>query len=131
MDLQLIGIAVFLALFIGRRVVAERGFSRLSADEKVRAMDGFARLRMVALIPILVIFGAVLGAERLGPSHQLAVTVGVLVLLLIYVAVANIYTVKKLVALGLPDHYRKSVYLSQCMQVAALAALIGSFVIVS
>ena len=128
MDLQTIGIVAFLALFIGRRIVAERGFRRLSAEEKVRAMDGFAKLRMVALIPILFIFGALLGVERFAPAHQLAVTVGVLALLLLYVAVANLYTVKKLVALGLPDHYRKSVYLGQCMQVAALAALIGSFV---
>ena len=110
-------------LLISSRFLMERALKRCSADEKINLIDAFARQRMFAYVPLLLILAASFIAMRIAPYAVGAVYLGSLAVLVIYVIYLSIASARKLRAIDAPAHYRRAFLTSRVLQVGALAAI--------
>ncbi|MCC6552100.1 MAG: hypothetical protein IT372_03635 [Polyangiaceae bacterium] len=119
------GFVVFLVLVGIGRILAERALRHLSADEKVRLIDGFSSLRAVLWVPSAALVVVAFAIQRRWPGHapeSLLFTVagGIGLVIATYAAV-----IRRLRALSLPDAYVRR------FLTARLLALAGSLILIA
>ena len=69
MDPYVIGLFAFVVCVLVSRVLSERAFRALPADQKVTLMDGFSGMRAYSMIPVLGILAVMFGLPQLVPAH--------------------------------------------------------------
>lgn len=112
-------IALMLAI-VASRIINERGYRILSAEEKLRLMDGFSSARAYSLIPLVIlicVFAFLLTQTALDKS---IVTGGYFTVLVVYVVLRSVWSHRKMKSLLMPATYRRYFTISQ------LLALLGT-----
>ncbi len=112
---------VFFAAIIASRVIHERGYRLLNAEEKVRLMDGFSRARAYSLIPILLLLGGYWLLITKTDFNRYVINSGYFGLLILYVVVRTWMNRKKLASLDLPPGYRRYFTISQIVSLIGVA----------
>ncbi len=114
----------FIALFVailGSRFVNERAYQKLTSDEKLRLMDGFSNVRAYSMVPLLVLMGLFWLLMTQTQLTRLVITMGYFGALVLYIAVRSILNRRKLIALAMPEAYRRSFTIAQIISLVGLA----------
>src|SRR5688572_11578125 len=110
--MEISGYVAILVGLIAARIINERGYRTLSAEEKVRLMDGFSAQRAYSLIPLVVLIGGYYFLTRTG-INQTALSAAYFGLLATYIVVLAVLNHWRLKTLGMPDAYRRNFTISQ------------------
>ncbi|MBI1763398.1 MAG: hypothetical protein HYR56_18390 [Acidobacteria bacterium] len=113
-------IALLVAIIVSR-IINERGYRRLSADEKVRLMDGFSAARAYSLIPLVILILAFYLMMTQTSFDPKVVSVGYFTLLIGYVIVRAVLNQRRMKTLQLPLVYQKYFTLSQVLSMLGVA----------
>jgi hypothetical protein len=128
MDKSIIGFIIFIATFIGGRLISERALRLLTDEQKGRLLQSFSKFRLVSLFGVV---GLVIGhyaLRSLVPNSyfaQSAVFVGVLVA---YLLISSLISFAKLKKMALPDNYINQFLLSTLIQYVGLFVFFGFMV---
>ena len=119
------GFVVFLLLMGIGRVIAESALRQLSAEEKVRLIDGFSTLRAFIWVPTVVLALVEYEVQRRWPGHPLETLLFTFacVIGLMIATYAGIF--RRLRALSLPEAY------VQRFLTARLLALTGALILLA
>ena len=115
------GIVALLVSMVLSRIINERGYRTLSADQKVRLMDGFSAQRAYSLIPMVVLVGAYFLLSTKTSLDPTMLAGGYFVLLVVYVVVRGVLNHRKMKSLEMPDIYRRYFMISQALSVLGFA----------
>ena len=119
--MEISGFVALFAAIILSRIIGERGYRRLSDDEKLRLMDGFSKARAYALIPLLILIGVYwLLLTKTGIDRNL-LTIFYFALLIGWVLLRTVLNQRKLAALDLPPAYRRTFTVAQVISLLGLA----------
>ena len=121
------GFIVLIATVIASRIINERGYKHLSAEEKVRLMDGFSKARAYAMIPAFIVIGGYFIIIKNTDMDRGVLTMVYFGLLILYVVIRTILNHKKMCELNMPDNYRKLFSLSQIISLIGVAWFFYSF----
>jgi hypothetical protein len=121
------GFIVLIATIIASRIINERGYRHLSAEEKVRLMDGFSKARAYAMIPAFIVIGGYFILIKNTDLDRGILTMAYFGLLILYVIVRTILNHKKMSELDMPERYRKMFSLSQIISLIGVAWFFYSF----
>ncbi|MDQ3635898.1 MAG: hypothetical protein M3405_15545 [Acidobacteriota bacterium] len=125
MDKSIIGLIVFIAAYIGGRLISERALKLLSENEKGRLLEGFSKYRIFSLIGVVVLVLIHISLQSFMPNSYFAslpVFVGILVL---YLLLSSIYSYTKLKNLEMPDNYINQFLLSTLIQYLGIFVFFG------
>jgi hypothetical protein len=114
------GYVALLAGIIVSRIINERGYRTLSADEKVRLMDGFSGQRAYSLIPLVILIAVYYFLSR-SAINQTVLAGCYFGLLAIYVVTLTILNHRKMKALAMPNTYRTYFAISQAASMLGIA----------
>jgi hypothetical protein len=121
------GSIVVFFLFMGcGRVLSERALGRLSAEEKVRLMDGFSSYRAVTWVPAVVLAVAVHALLLRWPAYAeeiLLLEVGAVLGILM---AAHALTLRRLRRMALPDIYVKRLIAARLLTLTGTVLLFAS-----
>jgi hypothetical protein len=119
--MEMSGFVALLAAIIVSRIINERGYRLLSADEKLRLMDGFSRTRAYALIPLAILIGAFYFLATSTALNSDALAIGYFVSLIGYIIVRAALNQRKLTTLQMPISYRKYFMTAQAISMLGVA----------
>ncbi len=119
--MQKSGFVAIIGAIIISRIISERGFRRLSDEEKVRLMDGFSAIRAYSMIPILLLIGAYWFIATRTVVSQQYLTIGYFGLFITYVVALAFLNQHKLHQLGLPSNYRRAFTIAQAIRFLGIA----------
>lgn len=125
--MQFSGILVLLITIVLSRILNERALRELTADEKVRLIDGFASARAYSLIPLVALAGGywlLLSKTKIDPQ---LLSVAYFGLILIWIAVRSVLNQRKLRELEMPATYRQRFLISQAISLGGFAWFCFSF----
>ena len=120
----MLGIVGMIIAVVVSRMVNEIGFRRLTAEEKIRLIDGFATTRLYSMLPILAalaLFWILSTQTSLDQTILSACFIGVI---LIYHVALMILNQRTLGRLDLPQNYRRTFLISQLLGCIGLVWLI-------
>jgi hypothetical protein len=108
-----IGIAGLFAGIFASRIIMERALRLLTAEDKLKLLDGFSKLRMFGSIPLLLALGLMMGAlflphEKIAPAYLAACVV-----FLASMVFQQFYVRRRLRALAVAEGYRRSAVRAQ------------------
>lgn len=121
----------WLALFggmVASRIISERGYRRLSTDEKVRLMDGFSATRAYSLIPLVALMAAFWLLSTRTAVDRTLMAVGYFGALVLYVVARACLTQRKLLRLQLPANYRRTFTVAQVVSFLGIAWFFFAFI---
>lgn len=119
--MQSYSIFVFLIAVVISRIVAEKGYRKLSDEEKLRLMNGFSKNRMYSLLIFVLMAGGMMYMLK-QTSLDRGVAMGVYLLVIaVYILVSMVINLRKVKSLEMPAVYRKSYAISQVVSLAGLA----------
>jgi hypothetical protein len=101
-----IGLAVLFAGLLGSRFLVERATKLLSAEEKVKLIDSFSRLRTFGALPMLPIAFLFFGVVHVPYEWRWPVTFAAFGLFVVYFVVINLMVSRKFSELGINASYR-------------------------
>jgi hypothetical protein len=119
--MQTSGFVALLGAVILSRFVHERGFRRLSEDEKIRLIDGSSASRTYAMIPLFVLIVAYWLLVTRTQIDKTLLTVGYFALLVVYLVARALLNWRKLVQLGLPFDYLRTFTIAQIISFIGIA----------
>ena len=125
MDPYVIGLFAFVVCVLVSRVLSERAFRALPADQKVTLMDGFSGMRAYSMIPVLGILAVMFGLPQLVPAHpRIGLFVG-LGLLLVYVVGMHVVIVRRLRAMEINPKYQRDFMFARHVSHLGMFVLFG------
>lgn len=119
--MKISGIIVLLVTIVLSRILNERALRELSAEEKVRLIDGFASARAYSLIPLVVLVGVywlLLTKTKLDPQLVSVLYFG---LIFAWIMVRTYLNQRKLRELEMPANYRQRFLISQAISLGGFA----------
>jgi hypothetical protein len=119
--MEMSGYAALLAAIIVSRIMSERGYRMLSADEKIRLMDGFSRARAHSLIPLAILIGTFYFLITSTTLNRGILAVGYFASLIGYIIVRAVLNQRKLTTLQMPISYRKYFMAAQAISMLGAA----------
>lgn len=119
--MQVSGVIALLVGMVASRLLNERGYRQLSAEEKVRLLDGFSGVRAYSLIPLLVLVGVLWLLTSQTQIDKQYLLFGYFSLLVVYVIAQVIFNQRKLSQLDMPAGYRQLFTLSQVVSCLGIA----------
>lgn len=121
-----VGVVVLFAGIVGGRLVSERANRHLSMEQKAALMDAFSGQRRWSMVPLVVaLIGYVVGLRLVHPTQQVFLLAGFLAALGLYLAVTAVLTLRRMVALELPDAYRSQYMLGRVIFYCGLIVFAG------
>jgi hypothetical protein len=123
---SLLGIVIFCALALGSRALGERALAGLSANEKVRLLDGFSRHRIYLLIPVMGLTVLILLASQRMPEHAVEIATAHIALTLALIVGINVVVLRKLRSLSLPEAYLRRFLVARALTFVGLLILLGA-----
>jgi hypothetical protein len=115
------GFVALLVAIVAARIINERGYRTLSAEEKLRLMDGFSAQRAYSLIPMVLLVAAYFLLSTKTSLDPTMLAIGYFGLLVVYVVIRAILNHRKMKTLGMPDKYRRYFVVSQLLSMLGLA----------
>jgi hypothetical protein len=115
------GIIALLVSLVASRIINERGYRKLTSEQKIRLMDGFSNARAYSLIPVLVLAGAYFLLVSQTNLDRQYLNIGYFALLIAYVACRTILSQRKISQLDLPVEYGRSFTISQFLSILGIA----------
>jgi hypothetical protein len=112
------GIIAVLASMIMSSFINERAFRVLSAEQKVRLMDGFSNYRKLAMIPLTILIAAFYLLATQTTIDRQSLFVAYFASLTIYVICSNITIHRKMKSLQMPSEYVYYFSIGQIVSVA-------------
>ena len=101
-------IAGIVGLFAGiyaSRIVMERALRLLTAEDKLKLLDGFSKMRMFGSIPLLLVVGLMVSVLYL-PHEKIAMAyLGTCILFIGAMVAQQIYVARRLRALSIAEGY--------------------------
>jgi uncharacterized membrane protein len=125
MDKSVIGLVVFIAAYIGGRLISERALKILNENQKAKLVDGFSKYRIFSLIGVIALVILHFAVQSLMPNSYFAsfhIFVGILVL---YLLLSSLYSYNKLKNLEMPDKYINQFLLSTLVQYIGIFVFFG------
>ncbi len=127
MDTQsIIGMVFLFAGIIISRIINERAMKKLTADEKVKLIDGFSGLRLYSIIPIVVVIGLFVVLNRYSTLSSITVFVIYISLLLFIVFALQMVVHKKLLSLEFPKSYLKMYHISRVFYLTGFGGFLAT-----
>jgi len=126
MDIQTVGLGIFVVLLLTASRTKRRAFRGLSADDQARLQENFSKRRWTRVAAMLA---AIFGLQRLqlwaGIPHEQAVA-GMFGAVMLFAAARGLYLQRRLAEMNLPADYRRQfVYVQLLSILAFFAAVIG------
>ncbi len=119
--MQLSGVFVLFVAILVSRILNEKGYRKLSPEEKLRLMDGFSTIRIFSIVPLLLLIALFWFLSTQTETRLQMLTVGYFKLLILYVLTRSFLNQKKLLQLRLPKAYQQTFALSQAVSLAGVA----------
>lgn len=121
-----LGFAVFIAAFIGARIVQERALRKLDTEAKGRLVEVFSEYRLISLLPL-----AALAAFYFAMSSVDGLSVGTFLAIflpaqLVFVVVMQLLVHRKLEATSIDPEYLRVHSISRGVMLAAFVVLLLS-----
>ncbi len=119
--MQVSGYIVLLLTIILSRILNERALRELTAEEKVRLLDGFASARAYSLIPLVVLVGGywlLLSQTKIDGRFLSFAYFG---LIIVWIVVRTYLNQSKLRELQMPASYRQRLMISQSISLGGCA----------
>jgi len=105
--MQISGFIVLLTGIILSRIINERGYRKLNAEQKIRLMDGFSTTRAYTMIPLLLLIAAFWFLNSETNIDKQILTAGYFGLLLVYIIARVVLNQRKIAQLELPGEYTR------------------------
>jgi hypothetical protein len=118
-----IGLAGMFTGLIVSRILLERALRLLSADEKLRLLDNFSRLRAFGSIPLVLIAFMFFAIAGLPPSFMLPAYFGTWALFIGFIWLQSRYVHRRLCELGIGEVFRAAFARAQWCSRAGFLAL--------
>lgn len=119
--MELSGAIALVVSMFASRLFLERGYKALTADEKLRLLDGFSRTRAYSMIPLLVLIGVFVFLQSQTSLNANYLTIGYFSVLIAYIVVQNVLNQRKMRALQMPVGYRRNFTISQVISMIGAA----------
>jgi hypothetical protein len=123
-----LAVIIFLIAFIIGRVLARRAITHLDSTQKVMLVDGMGWQRVIAPVILLVLVGIYFVALKSWPERAFTLQAGFFGAALLLVVTAIVLTQRRIRRLNLPETYLRLISISQGVQFAGAAVLLGSLV---
>lgn len=120
-----VAFALFLLAVVAGRLLGNRALAQLTAEEKARLLDAFARQRVFTILVLAVILGAYVLASKARPEVAGTLAAAFFGALILYIVVFGIITHRRIQSLQLPAGYVRGFVASQVVQYAGVALLFG------
>jgi hypothetical protein len=119
--MQISGFIVLLTGIILSRIINERGYRKLNAEQKIRLMDGFSTTRAYSMIPLLLLIAAFWFLNSETNIDKQILTAGYFGLLLVYIIARVVLNQRKIAELELPGEYTRLFTLAQVVSFIGVA----------
>ncbi|MFN5707240.1 MAG: hypothetical protein ACK6DU_01260 [Planctomycetota bacterium] len=119
--MQISGFIVLLTGIILSRIINERGYRKLNAEQKIRLMDGFSTTRAYSMIPLLLLIAAFWFLNSETNIDKQILTAGYFGLLLVYIIARVVLNQRKIAQLELPGEYTRLFTLAQVVSFIGVA----------
>ncbi|MFN5321736.1 MAG: hypothetical protein ACK493_05505 [Planctomycetota bacterium] len=119
--MQISGFIVLLTGIILSRIINERGYRKLNAEQKIRLMDGFSTTRAYSMIPLLLLIAAFWFLNSETNIDKQILTAGYFGLLLVYIIARVVLNQRKIAQLELPGEYTRMFTLAQVVSFIGVA----------
>jgi uncharacterized membrane protein YiaA len=119
--MQISGFVALLVAMMISRIVSEKGYRRLDAEQKLRLMDGFSTTRAYSMIPLLLLIAAFWFLISQTQIDKRFLTVAYFALLLVYVVFRAILNQRKIKELDLPNDYNRMFTIAQVVSFLGIA----------
>ena len=119
--MEMSGFVALLGAIVASRIISERGYRKLDADQKLRLMDGFSTSRAYSMIPLLLLIAAFWFLTSQTDLDKQYLTIGYFGLLAVYVIVCVILNQRKLTQLDLPTGYHRMFTMAQVVSFLGIA----------
>ncbi|MFC1759320.1 hypothetical protein ACFL2H_11230 [Planctomycetota bacterium] len=119
--MQVSGFIALIFAIVVSRFISERAYRELDSDQKLRLMDGFSSTRMYSMVPLLILVAAFWYLATKTELDKSLITTAYFGLLIVYVVVRTILNQRKLLALEMPDPYRRMFMAAQAVSLVGVA----------
>jgi hypothetical protein len=119
--MQISGIVAILVAVVVSRIINERGYRRLTPEEKLCLMDGFSRARAFLMLPVLGIIGTYWLLLSQTAMNRHVITLAYFGVLIAYVILVAVFNQRTMAQFNLPASNRQNYLLSQVISVAGIA----------
>ena len=123
-----IGFIILLCYVALSRVISEKGLRRLQAEQKVKLLDSFSKMRMYYTIPPIVLLGFFFFLIYRFKELSFYWFWGFIVLIIAFQLVMTYIIVKKLKSIDMPLEYIRKAIFARWIIFAGLIILIGMIV---
>lgn len=118
--MQMSGVVVLLAAIVTSRIISERGYRKLDAEQKIRLMDGFSTARAYAMIPLLLLMAAFWFLITQTNVDKQYLMIGYFGLLIVYIISRVILNQRKIAQLDLPNDYLRTFTIAQVVSLLGI-----------
>ena len=119
--MQMSGFVALLGAIVASRLISERGYRKLDAEQKVRLMDGFSTARAYSMIPLLLLIVGFWFLSSQTSIDKQYLTIGYFGLLIVYVIARVILNQRKIAQLVLPADYNRTFTMAQVVSFLGIA----------
>ena len=119
--MQMSGFVALLGAIVASRLISERGYRKLDAEQKVRLMDGFSTARAYSMIPLLLLIVGFWFLSSQTSIDKQYLTIGYFGLLIVYVIARVILNQRKIAQLDLPADYNRTFTMAQVVSFLGIA----------
>jgi hypothetical protein len=119
--MQISGVIALLVSLVASRIINERGYRKLTSEQKLRLMDGFSNARAYSMIPVFVLVVAYFLLVSQTNLDRQYLNLGYFALLIAYVVGRTILSQRKISQLDLPVEYSRSFTISQFLSILGIA----------
>lgn len=119
--MQISGFLVLIGAMIASRMIGERGYRALDAEQKVRLMDGFSGSRAYSMIPLFVLIAVYWFLNSQTNLNKGYLTMGYFGLLIAFVIARTIWSQRRLAQLNLPADCNRMFTLAQVVSFVGIA----------
>ena len=123
-----IGFIILFCCVALSRVVSEKGLRKLSAEQKVRLLDSFSKMRMYYTIPLIVLLGIFFFLEYQFKELSFYWFWGFIVIIIAFQLTTTYVIVKKLKSINMSLEYIRKAIFARWIIFAGLIVLIGMIV---
>ena len=116
-------IGIFFILLIVSRILGEKAYKLLNAEEKAKIMDGFSGMRAFALIPLFLIIGLFWFAAKYSVLNEKLIFYGYPIALIVYLAVIHNIVTSKFKKLEFKEEFIKKYLFSRLISYVGIAVL--------
>ncbi len=115
MVLQIILLGLFLVVLLASRVISEKASAMLSENQREILARSFSAFRKISIFPLLGVIVLYYFGLKVFPAHENAVSTVSFILLFLYVLLANVVMVRKMISLHMPPAYIRRIILARVL----------------